>query len=871
MKFLDQFSTLSIPHFGMVKLPHVNISAEQKRLYGVALNASNKDFLLALARAGCERLEYRIPTDKRQIYGNRAKTELAIFDELGFTDYVLLVWLVINKARELGVFIDYGRGSCAGSIIFWFLGITGVDPIDKQLLFERFVSRVRSKKQIINGEIYLQGDLIADADLNLGNGRDEIVQWLHEQYPDAVSKIVTHGTLTGKVLINHVYKCYGNASDAEAHQISGMLEMKYGVVDDIEDTYQKSEQFKEWADKHKNEYDICLRLRNLILQTGVHASGYVISPQPFDGFLPIQLSKNKEIISCYAMEDVCNFTIKLDLLGLVTNRIIREVLEKTGENLDAINLDSDPLIYDRFQDGKLLPYGLYQISADCAYSVTMAIKPKNVAELSDVNSIARPGALSYLSSYVENKSICPHPLFEPILKRTRNHCLYQEQMMQMAVAVGFTLDEAEILRKIVGKKQVEKAKEWKQKIYDRVKQSGLESNIADILWKILEDSASYSFNASHSYATSYLTALTVYLKYKYPQAFMCACLNATKDMPDEVEQRSFIIQELSQLGVTILPPDILKSGPIFQLEGNAIRYALSGVKGISDISMKKLSVFRSTKQFTSKLEMFDAAKTASLDMRILSGLILSGCLNWPNTARTKLLLEVQLYNLLSDNQKGKVKQFIDEANGDLIETLRLLTVKLNEKGKPLIPESQMNTLRRNYQPYYDLYLHNSRNEELASYMHEKLYLGYSFTSTLHKVYARKVVGLVEVSEIIKRGKAHAERLAKLPAGEKGGWVDPILFVVFIEECKMMLSQKDGTPYFKLNLYDDSGVIRGLLYGEERVESCKRANEGELPKVGDVAICEGTFAKDGTMMFLDTLIVQPPSIQTKRTSTKEIEV
>lgn len=494
MTFASQFSPIALPHFGMVKLPSITISDVQKAEVGLPATATNQQFLLSLARAGYAKREKAIPTSQRREYGDRIKRELATFEELGFTDYVLLVWLVINKARELGVFIDYGRGSCAGSAVFWLLGITGVDPIAKRLLFERFVSRVRSKKQVIDGVTYLQGDLIADADLNLGNGLDQIVEWLSATYPGAVSKIITHSSLTGKVLLNDVYKAMEQVSNEEAMRVSGMVESKFSIPEDIDEAYTNHPDFKAWADRHRETYDVCLQLRGLIRQTGVHASGYVIAPQPFDGFLPVQLDKHKEVISSYAMEDVCQFAVKLDLLGLITNRIIKEVLEQTGEDLNAINLDSDPFIYDRFQDGKLLPYGLYQIEGDCAYGVVQSIKPRNVFELSDVNAIARPGALAYLKAYVENTAPCPHPVLETILKPTRNLCLYQEQMMHMAVAVGFSLDEAEILRKIVGKKLVEKVKEWKAKVYDRVAQSKLPTNLADILWKVLEDSASYSFN-----------------------------------------------------------------------------------------------------------------------------------------------------------------------------------------------------------------------------------------------------------------------------------------------------------------------------------------------------------------------------------------
>ncbi len=1265
--FTDQFTPIALPHFGMVKLPSITITDAQKAEVGLPSTATNQQFLLQLARAGYAKREKAIPTGQRKEYGDRIKRELATFEELGFTDYVLLVWLVINKARELGVFIDYGRGSCAGSTVFWLLGVTGVDPIAKRLLFERFVSRVRSKKQVIDGVTYLQGDLIADADLNLGNGLEQIVEWLSSLYPGAVSKIITHGTLTGKVLINDVYKTMEGVPNEEAMRISGLVESKYGVVEDVDEAYEKHSDFKAWADKHRDTYEVCLQLRGLIRQTGVHASGYVIAPQPFDGFLPVQLDKHKEIISSYAMEDVCQFAVKLDLLGLITNRIIKEVLEQTGEDLDAINLDSDPFIYDRFQDGKLLPYGLYQIEGDCAYGVVQAIKPRNVMELSDVNAIARPGALAYLKGYIDNTTPCPHPVFEAILKPTRNlclsgdtelfnvtdsrfykikdigqikdfrvqsinrdtylseakritawfnngvkevyrlklgdslwiegtadhkfltetgwkelqrltsndyvatcphllhegqesisdsklrvlaylladgylggycihdfvnkdpiliraykeavrdafpnlkiteleqvrqvirvscsqkvssvtkpndlcqwlrelglknktnkrasttsahkfvpsfvfglskekiaffiaslwdcdghcarglwmyktislqlakdvsrlllilgidneiyeypysnakgeeiayqitiyhtikaknvfglyflsdknrsapalsvseidcakeavlpsdfftrlggmrvaslkigtnqnyltalkhtiqrishtrfrklatltdlsasecrynvrwrrvievmpmgskevfditvednhnffannilahNCLYQEQMMHMAVAVGFSLDEAEILRKIVGKKLIDKVKEWKAKVYERVAQSKLPSNLADILWKILEDSASYSFNLSHSLATSYLTALTVYLKYKHPAQFMCACLNATK----ETAERSIIVQEMAQLGIKMLPADVIKSKVAFTIEDGNIRYGLEAVKGVKTYA-DKLASFRGS--FETKFALFEAMKAAKIPINVVTGLTFAGCLDsmiYDGSSRATFALQAQLYNLLTPNEKVLAKRYADEYHHDLLALIKGIATKTNEKGKPLIQPSRMNTLRRDYSEYWSAYQAASKHEQLTCYLHERAYLGFGYSGTLAGIYGERIVGLTPIKAVL--------------AGPRGGR-DAVRFVAFVGEGKTHISAK-GAPYLRATLYDDDSSIVCLLHGEERLDACRSYN-GEIPKEGSIVTASGTLSKDGGVCFLDSLIEQPHPLKPKKADPAEVTI
>lgn len=490
--FKDNFTKYEIENYGYIRLPEIKIPEAEIARLGLDKNVSNLEFLTALARDGFKKKN--IPKDKYKLYGDRIKYEISIIEELGFVDYILLVWLVINKARELGVFIDWGRGSVAGCATCWLLQISGVDPIGKELFFERFISKARAGKKYIDGKLYLKGDLLADVDLNMGDGMASIINYLKEIYPNRVSKIVNISTFTTKILLKDVYKSLNEVGEQEAKEVSDMIGVHFGIAQTIDEAYQKTPAFKEWADKNPEVVKICKKLSGLMRQVSTHASGHLIGYYELEELIPLEVTKDGELISSYDMREVSNFFCKLDLLGLATNKILRNIKSVVDEDFDKINLDDDEFIYGKFQNGDLLPYGLYQISADCAYGVLNKVKAKNIAELSDTNALARPGALDYLSGYALGNHPCPHPVFADILKPTRNYCLYQEQMMQMAVAVGFTLDEAERLRKVVGKKLVDKVKEWKEKIYDRCEKNGFTKEIGDILWKILEDSAKYSFN-----------------------------------------------------------------------------------------------------------------------------------------------------------------------------------------------------------------------------------------------------------------------------------------------------------------------------------------------------------------------------------------
>ncbi len=492
--FTKQFENYNFPLLGLVRLPEVNIPDKDKVQLGLSKDSSNCDYLCALTYKNFQEKKHKLNPEKLKEYEERMKYELDIFEELGFTDYILLVYLVINKLREIGGFVDFGRGSNAGSFVSGLLGTTGVlDVIDKGLLFERFVSRVRSKKQIINGITYIQGDLAPDCDLNMGDKRPEILEWLKTLYNGKICKISAFSSLTGKILVKDVYKTVNEINEDEAKRIADLLEKHSGVITDIEEMGEKNEDFKEWTNSVPKTFQCALELRDLLRQSTSHPSGYFISYNNLDGNIPLELNKDKEVTIAYDMVGASKLSIKLDLLGLTLNKILTEFFNDIPEKVEDIELENNPIVYDNLQ-GDFLPYGLYQISADCAYRVTKKIKPKNILELSDVNAIGRPGALDYLDKYVENKNKSPHKIFDNIIKDNRNLFLYQEDLMRAIVAIGFSLDDAEIVRKIVGKKLRKEFPAWQQKIKDKVKENNLPPEVADIVWKVLIESSGYSFN-----------------------------------------------------------------------------------------------------------------------------------------------------------------------------------------------------------------------------------------------------------------------------------------------------------------------------------------------------------------------------------------
>lgn len=447
------FERYEIPNFNWVRLPSIKIKKEEKESLGLAEATSNFEFMKAKAREGFEyrKKHNQILKDKIQDYEDRLEEELSLIDDLSFTDYYLLVWRTIEYARQYTSYIDPARGSCGGSTVLYMLRVTEVDPVRHNLFLSRFISKVRANKKEINGVTYIQGDLAPDIDLNFAKDiRSKIIHWLEEEYDGKMAQISTYGTYTTKILIKEVFKStIDGATETASKELTDCVESLFGSLDSLEDVYEKSEEFRTWADNNPESYTICKKLRNLPKSIGSHASGFVISFDPLNKVSALHLNKDNELTCVYDMGDISKLSLKLDLLGLTTSRVVEDTLQSIGITYEDINLEDAENIYGHFQNDRYLGTGLYQIEKGTAYKVASKIKPKSVSELSDVNALARPGALAYVQDYVNNSGSCEHKIFEDILKTTRYQPLYQEQMIQMAVALGFTASEGEVIRRCI--------------------------------------------------------------------------------------------------------------------------------------------------------------------------------------------------------------------------------------------------------------------------------------------------------------------------------------------------------------------------------------------------------------------------------------
>ena len=825
-----------------VRLPTFEIQSSEKDHAKVDEDCSNLDFLKALCRNGFRKLGLKKGSKEFKSYGDRANSELKTLQELGFIDYVLLVWKVINFCEKEEIPTGPGRGSAAGSLVLYLIGVTKVDPVKYGLFFERFVSKIRAKKKEVDGITYLDGSLMCDVDLDICYyKRSKVIEFLEEEFKGKTSKILTLSTLSGKILIKDCGKTIAGKSETEMNRVSNMIPKVFGQVQDLNTAYEEVEELKEWCDENKDVYDIALKLRGLIRNKGVHASGMLLSHSPLDESCPIELSSDKSIVSAFDMNWASLLNVKLDLLGLRSVTVVDDVCKMVGIKMDDIDV-SDPMIYQNLFDLRT-PHGLFQIEADTNFRVCQKVKPKSVEELSAVLALARPGALAFVdqySNYSNNGTYdAIHPFFDDILSTTGGVCLYQEQMMQMAHKVGFTLDEAEILRRIVGKKKVSEVRKWKKKIKDKIVESKLDPDIGKILWKVLEDSANYSFNKSHSIAYATLSAMTVYLKFKYPKEFFLALLKMTRFEPDPIAEISKIHKELYDFNVELLPPHLDKSEMNFSIEGENIRFGLLSIKGISDKSIEKIINFKN--KYSNKFEIFQAAEEAKIPIGILSSLIQAGALEGFKQSRSQVVLEAQLWKLLTVREKRFVTAMGKEYDYDLPSILRKLTNFKDEKNKVVIKESRRNTIRKKYSPYLKIYKQNSKNEKFANWYYEKTYLGYTHDVTLMEIFIDKQPKLEELRTI-----------RDLPVDFSVYFVGTVL-----EDFKG--TSKKGNAYLRLQVQDNTGVMTVLMF-EKQMASCEEINGGKLPSKGNIVIVRGIKKEDA--VFANVIGIEDQSVYTK---------
>ncbi len=600
------------------------------------------DYMEHLSIEGLEkRLAFLYPDEaerdeKRPQYMTRLQYELDTIKKMEFPGYFLIVQDFINWSKTHGVPVGPGRGSGAGSLVAYSLGITDLDPLRFDLLFERFLNPERVS--------------MPDFDIDFCQyNRDRTIEYVKETYGvEAVSQIATFGTLGAKAVLRDVCRVL-DVPFGKADALSKLIPMVPGKPYTLKSAMEELPEFKEAIERdpqYQEVYEKSLPLEGLTRNLGMHAGGVLIAPGKLTDFCPLYNADGapENTVSQFDKKDVEEAgLVKFDFLGLTT----LSILQKAKEYVDLLNpgMDfsleriptDDAETYKTFQDGNTA--AIFQFESSGMRSQLQKAKPDRLEDLVALNALYRPGPMDQIPSFIERKFgrekvVYLDPRMEPVLAETYGIMVYQEQVMRVAqVVAGYTLGGADLLRRAMGKKQVEEMHRQREIFIKGAGERNVEPKVANAIFDLMEKFAGYGFNKSHAAAYSYVAYQTAYMKTHHTAAFMAANLCMVMDQSDKIK---LLIDDTVRNGVTVLPPDINQSDWYFTPQDTQhIRFGLGGIKGMGHQQAEAIMAAR--KEGGPFLDIFDlTARVSGLSSRVLEGLIRAGCFDSLDKNRGKL-------------------------------------------------------------------------------------------------------------------------------------------------------------------------------------------------------------------------------------------
>ena len=580
-------------------------------------------------------------------YGERLTYELGIMEQMGFPTYFLVVWDYIRFAREQGIPVGPGRGSAAGSLVAYALGITNIDPVSNGLLFERFLNPERKSMPDIDTDFCIER-------------RGEVIDYVTRRYgDDKVAQIITFNRMTSKAVLKDVARVldipYGDADRlAKLIPVARGKPAKLAAMigeespnPDFREKYLSDPVVKRWV-------DMAMRIEGTNKTFGVHAAGVVIAADPLDELVPLQRNNDGQVITQYFMEDVESMgLLKMDFLGLknltMIDKTLELVAETFGERIDPDKLPSeDPDTFALLARGDL--EGIFQLESSGMRQIVRDLRPSSLEDISSILALYRPGPLDagLIPKFINRKHgreaiDFAHQALEPILQETYGIMVYQEQIMKIAQDLaGYSLGEADLLRRAMGKKKVSEMQKHRGIFVKGASDRGVDDKIADELFDQMVLFAEYCFNKSHSTAYGAVTYQTAYLKAHYPVAYMAALLTVNAGASDKVQR---YISNCNAMGIEVMPPDVNASGVDFTPTDGRILFGLSAVRNLGDGAIRHLINSRQTEgPFQSLADLCDRLPSSVLNRRSLESLIHCGALDAlePKANRAQLMADLDL-------------------------------------------------------------------------------------------------------------------------------------------------------------------------------------------------------------------------------------
>ena len=628
--------------FGVTKVPH----------FEVPQGFDSWTYLNHLCNEGMKRRYPDADEEKKK----RLEYELSVIHKMGYVDYFLIVWDYINYAKTHGIAVGPGRGSAAGSIVSYCLGITDIDPIKYSLIFERFLNPERVSMPDIDVDFCYER-------------RQEVIDYVVEKYgKDCVVQIVTFGTMAARAVIKDVgrvldlpYAMVDNIAKMVPREIGITIDKAIQENPDLRNAYENDAQVHDLIDKSK-------RLEGLPRHASMHAAGVLISQKAVDEYVPVATGADGAVVAQFVMTTLEELgLLKMDFLGLRTLTVIQDAeklaRKKNPEfSIDNINYE-DKNVYDMISTGKC--EGIFQLESAGMKNFMKELKPQSIEDLIAGISLYRPGPMDFIPQYIKGKNnpgdiTYDCPMLEPILKPTYGCIVYQEQVMQIVRDLaGYSLGRSDLVRRAMSKKKTSVMEKERQNfIYGNPEENvpgcisnGIDEKTANKIYDDMIDFAKYAFNKSHAACYAVVAYQTAYLKTYYPVEFMAALMTSVVDNTDKV---AGYIYAWRQMNIQMLPPDVNTSDILFSVQDNAIRFGLSAVKSLGRPTIKAIIDERNKSRFTSMQDFISRLYT-DLNKRTLENLIKSGAFDTFGNNRRQMM---SVYARMLDNEAKQGKDAI---------------------------------------------------------------------------------------------------------------------------------------------------------------------------------------------------------------------
>ena len=627
----------------------------------------------------------------------RLKYEVGIINQLGFASYFLITADFIQWARDHDIPVGPGRGSAAGSLVAYAMGITNICPLQFGLLFERFLNPERVSPP--------------DVDIDFCQSRrPEVIEYVRQKYGErSVSHIITYGTLGAKSVLRDVSRVMG-VSYGEADRIAKMIEAKPGVS--LKGEFEAKPELKELIESsstYQELWDYALKLEGLTRNVGIHAAGVVIGDRSLDEHVPLTRGNEGEVVTQYDMGAITEVgLLKMDFLGLKNLTVIQDAVNHIRQHTPDFDIETVPLIdqptFDILNRGETM--GVFQLESGGMVETCKKYQIEKIDDIIDLLALYRPGAMQFIDQMIEvkkgkKKAFFEHPLLEEVCGNTYGVMIYQEQVQNAAkLLAGYTLGGADLLRRAMGKKDPAKMAQERTKFVEgAARVNGINEKMANAIFEKIEMFAGYGFNKSHSACYGHISYWTAYLKANFPVEFMAGLLSNEINNTDKI---GVFVAECSRMNIEILPPDLNKSRLRFAPEqlpsgAFAVRYGLAAIKNVGEGAMAQAIAEREAKgEFLSLEDFSNRLDSKAVNKRILENLVKAGALDWTGESRASMFhrLEQVVASASSaqrDRAAGQVSMFdsMDFVSSAPAPTASAVVIEEWTKDERLVQEKEL--------------------------------------------------------------------------------------------------------------------------------------------------------------------------------------